>query len=181
MSLSESHQSFQSGRPDHALLVLCMIPAGVPSCNRMISRVGSANLGRKVAMSNACSRVHLIVDPNYGERLRNFAQDEESWVADTVTNQPVIKSIWAAHPADEPLAGITSFRVATDRTPEDWLLDILDAVELHHGQHSQLPAYSVLRVVGAPLSPRLRREFGECGFVRFEDSADGFVAHKLAA
>src|SRR5260221_256515 len=97
------------------------------------------------------------------------------------TNQPVIKSIWGARPAGEPLAGITSFKVAPDKTPEDWLLDILDAVELHHGEHSQSPPYSVLRVVGTPLSPRLREELGEYGFVRFEDSADGFVAHKLAA
>ncbi len=132
-------------------------------------------------MSHTCSRVHLIVDADYGEQLRSLPQDEDSWVADTSTNQPVIKSIWAARPADAPLVGITSFKVAPDKTPEDWLLDILDAVELHHGEHSQSPPYSVLRVVGAPLSPRLRRELGECGFVRFEDSSDGFLAHKLAA
>ncbi len=132
-------------------------------------------------MSHAYSRVHLIVDADYGERLRGLPQDEDSWVADTSTNQPVIKSIWGARPAGEPLAGITSFKVAPDKTPEDWLLDILDAVELHHGEHSQSPPYSVLRVVGTPLSPRLREELGEYGFVRFEDSADGFVAHKLAA
>jgi hypothetical protein len=132
-------------------------------------------------MSHACSRVHLIVDADYGERLRGLPLEEDSWVADTSTNQPVIKSIWAARAVGERMADITSFRVAPDKRPEDWLLDILDAVESHHGEHSQSPPYSVLRVVGTPLSQRLRRELGECGFVRFEDSADGFVAHKLAA
>jgi hypothetical protein len=132
-------------------------------------------------MSHAKSRVQLVVDADYGERLHSLPQDEDSWVVDTSTNQAVIKSIWAARNADAPLVGITSFKVAPDETGEDWLLNILSTVELHHGEDSQSPPYSMLRVIGTPLSPRLRRELGEYGFVRFEDSADGFVAHKLAA
>lgn len=131
-------------------------------------------------MSNACSTVHLIVDADYGERLHSLPQNEASWVAETSSNQPVIKSIWAARLTDELHTGITSFRVAPDKTPEAWLLNILDAVELHHGEHSQWPHYSVLRVVGTPLSKRLRCELEECGFVRFENSVDGFIAHKVA-
>src|SRR5215510_11910515 len=119
-------------------------------------------------MSHARSRVHLIVEADYGERLRALPDDEDLWVADTPTNQPVIKSIWAARSAVAPPFGITSFKVAPDKTPEDWLLDILDTIESHHGEHSQSPPYSVLRVVGTSLSPLLRRELEECGFVRFE-------------
>jgi hypothetical protein len=135
-------------------------------------------------MPHAPSRVHLIVAADYGERLRSLPVSEGAWVADTTTNHPVIKSIWAARPAGGGrghLAGVTSFQVVAAETPEDWLLGILDAVDLHHGEHSQTPPYSELRVVGTPLSARLRAELAEFGFIRYEDSSDGFVAYKLAA
>jgi hypothetical protein len=108
---------------------------------------------------------------------------EAAWVADTLTNRSVIRSIWAARSAETGSRppDITSFQVASDKTPEDWLLGILDAVELHHGEYSQTPPYSVLQVVGTSLSPRLRAELDECGFIRYEDSPDGFVAYKSAA
>jgi len=61
------------------------------------------------------------------------------------------------------------------------VLGILDQVELHHGEHSQSPPYSELQIVGTCLSPRLRAELREYGFVRFENFEDGFVAYKLAA
>ena len=135
-------------------------------------------------MPHAPSRVHLIVAADYGEQLRSLPEGEGAWVADTTTNQPVIKSIWAARPVGGGrgyLAGITSFQVGVNEIPEDWLIGILYAVDLHHGHYSQTPPYSELRVVGASLSPRLRAELAEFGFVRYEDSSDGFVAYKLAA
>jgi hypothetical protein len=135
-------------------------------------------------MPHAPSRVHLIVAADYGELLRSLPVGEGAWVADTTANQPVIKNIWAARSSgggSNHLAGITSFQVASGSTPEDWLLGILDAVDLHHGEYSQTPPYSELRVVGTPLSPRLRAELAEFGFIRYEDSSDGFVAYKLVA
>ncbi|MGH7952838.1 MAG: hypothetical protein ACREFE_13100 [Limisphaerales bacterium] len=116
--------------------------------------------------------------------MRSLPADEAAWVADTSTNHPVIKSIWASYPS-EPYrgypSGITSFQVAEDETPEDWLLGVLDSVEEHHGEYSQTPPYSVLRVVGTVLSPRVRAELESYDFVTFEELSDGFVAHKMAA
>ena len=128
-------------------------------------------------MSQACAKVHVIVAADYGESLRSLPSDEPVWVADTSINKPIIKSIWAARTA-VPRGGITSFKVAPDGTPEDWLLGILDMVELHHGEHSQKPPFSALRVTGASLSTHLRVELEEWGFHRFEDSTDGFVAYR---
>ncbi len=48
--------------------------------------------------------------------------DATRLVADTSTNQPIVKSIWAVRPANEPLADITSFSIAPDKTPEDEFL-----------------------------------------------------------
>lgn len=126
-------------------------------------------------MTPAPSIVHVIVDPDYGERLRDLPGDEAAWVADTSTNHPVIKSIWATHSV-----GITSFKAPADQTPEDWLFGVLDTVEDHHCEYSQTPPYSTLRVIGTTLTPRIRVRLESYDFVRFEDLPEGFVAHKLA-
>ncbi len=44
-------------------------------------------------MAPAPSIVHVIVAPDYGERLRGLPADEAAWVADTPTNHSIIKSI----------------------------------------------------------------------------------------
>lgn len=125
-------------------------------------------------MTLAPSIVHVIVAPEYGERLRDLPGDEAIWVADTATNHPVIKSIWATHSVDR----ITSFQVPADKTPEDWLLGVLDSVDVHHNEYSQTPPYSTLRVTGTVLTPRIRVKLESYQFVEFEDSPEGFVAYK---
>src|SRR5882672_4750261 len=114
-------------------------------------------------MQPASSKVHLIVAPEYGERLTGLPPGEPAWVADTPLNKSVIQRMWS-----QKWEGITSFQVAPTATPEDWLLSILDQVELHHGEYSQSPPYSVLHVVGTGLSGRLRTELEGCGFKQFE-------------
>ena len=134
-------------------------------------------------MALAPSIVHVIVAPDYGERLRGLQPDEAAWVADTSTNHPVIKSIWTSTPVEPDrvhLTGITSFQVAADKTPEDWLLGVLGSVEDHHSEYSQTPPYSILRVIGTILTPSIREQLESYDFVKFEDLPDGFVAHKLA-
>ena len=123
----------------------------------------------------------MIVAPDYGERLRDLPGDEAAWVADTSTNHPIIHSIWATQsvePDPDYLIGITSFEVAADKTPEDWLLGVLDAVEEHHSEYSQTPPYSILRVIGTVLTPRIRMRLESYQFVEFEDLPEGFVARK---
>ncbi len=134
-------------------------------------------------MRLAPSIVHVIVAPDYGERLRDLPADEAAWVADTATNHPVIKSIGATHSVDPNrgyLTGITSFKVPADKTPEDWLLGVLNAVEDHHCEYSQTPPYSILCAIGTVLTPRIRVRLESYHFVRFEDLPEGFLAHKLA-
>jgi len=134
-------------------------------------------------MTPAPAIVHVIVDPDYGERLRDLPGDEAAWVADTSTNHPVIQSIRATQsvePYSGYLTGITSFKVDAGETPEDWLLGVLDPVEVHHNAYSQTPPYTILRVIGTVLTPRIRERLESDDFVKFEDLPEGFVAHKLA-
>ena len=135
-------------------------------------------------MTQAPTRVHVIVDPDYGERLRDLPQGEAAWVADTPTNRAVIQSILAASPPVGPYpgynTGFTRFTVPIDMTPEDWVLGVLDPVDVHHCGYSQTPPYSTLRVIGTVLTPRIRRRLKSYEFVKFEKLPIGFIAHKSA-
>ena len=131
-------------------------------------------------MSGTSSKVHLIVAPDYGERLAALSFGEPTWVADTSINGPVISRVRSSssNSSGKKSANITSFTVAPNQTSEEWLLNILSTLEEHHGQNSQTPPYSVLRVVGTSLSPRVKTELEIFGFARFENSSDGFIAYK---
>ena len=128
------------------------------------------------AMRQATSIVHVIVAPNYGERLESLPPGEPAWVADTPVNKPVIERMWA-----QKWPGITSFSVDLKVGSEKWLVSVLDQVELHHGEYSQPEPYSELYVTGAGLSSDLRKELESYGFKQFEDRPDGFLANKVTA
>src|SRR4051812_25633812 len=115
-------------------------------------------------MSAGSSIVYLIVDAEYGERLRSLPANVPAWIADTPINHPIIQKLWSSRPAPADGTGITSFKVALGKTPEDWLLGIMDVLELHHRDYSQTPPYSELRVIGTSLTPRLRTEFDNNDF-----------------
>jgi hypothetical protein len=121
--------------------------------------------------------VHLIVVSDYGERLRQLPTDEDAWVVDTPGNHAVIQRIWADSP-HRGSVGITSFKVAPNASAEDWALDVLGTIDMHHGQDSEPPLYSALRVVGVRLSPGVQPEFESYGFIKFEETPDGFIAYK---
>ena len=127
-------------------------------------------------MRNGSSKVHVIVAPDYGERLAGLPPNEPVWVADTTVNKPVIERLRA-----QKRLGVTSFRVDLEASTEDWLISILDEVELHHGEFSQSKPYAELSVTGTDLSAELRRELESHGFKQFKDVPDGFLANKMAA
>src|ERR1051326_5146365 len=56
---------------------------------------------------SSSSKVHLIVAPEYGERLTALPPGEPAWVADTPSNKSVIQRMWS-----QEWKGITSFQVA---------------------------------------------------------------------
>jgi hypothetical protein len=91
------------------------------------------------------SRVHVIVQPDYGERLT--CCNEPAWAADTPKNNAAIERM-----RSQQVPGITLFRVETQAVPEDWLVSILDEIELHQGEYSQSEPYSELFVTGTGLS-----------------------------
>lgn len=123
-------------------------------------------------------RVHIVVDPHCGERIRNLPAGEPAWIVDSVDNHPIIQAVWQEHRDLNELTGITSFRFDPDARPEDWLVSMLGEVDLHHGEYSHDPPYSILDVIGASWSERIQAELDKYGFFEHEASPEGFIARR---
>src|SRR5215469_8186204 len=97
-------------------------------------------------------RVVVVVDPKFGERLRNIPQGQPVWIAMSPANEPVVRSLWANSPASDHLTGISSFAYEETVSASDSLIGVLDAIDLHHGPHSSPAPYKTLEVVGTQLN-----------------------------
>jgi hypothetical protein len=127
---------------------------------------------------NLASSVLVIVDPNYGERLRQVWPGQPVWIAMSSTNEPTVRSLWASHPDGDHLSGITGFRFDANARPENSLLDNLNMIDLHHGLHSSKDPYTVLEVSGARLTIDVRDALSKLGFEKFLENTDGFTARR---
>jgi hypothetical protein len=133
---------------------------------------------RSPKKENPTSSVFMILDPNYGDRLRQVWPGRPVWITMSSINEPAVRSLWAAHPDVDHLSGITGFRFDAHASPEESLLDNLDAVDLHHGPHSSKEPYTVLEVSGARLTINVREAMSKLGFERFSENPDGFIARR---
>jgi hypothetical protein len=120
----------------------------------------------------------VILDPNYGERLRQVWPGQPVWIAMSSINEPMVRSLRAAHPDGDQLSGITAFRFDADAPPEKSLLDSLNMVDLHHGLYSSEDPYIALEVIGARLTINVREILSKLGFEKFLENPDGFTARR---
>ena len=127
---------------------------------------------------NLTGSVLVVLDPNYGERLRQMWPGRSVWIALSPINEPTVRSLWASHPDCDHLSGITGFRFDADALPENSLLDTLDMIDLHHGLQSSKDPYTVLEVVGARLTTDVREVLCKLGFERCLEHTDGFTARR---
>jgi hypothetical protein len=121
-------------------------------------------------------RVFVVVDPQYGERLPELAQRGPVWIVDTPANRVAAQQLWAANPNRCHLDGVTKFKFGEGRSFEDILIDELDTIDLHHGTYSADPPYTVLEVIGAAISVRLKAKLSQYGFDEFQETSEGFRA-----
>src|SRR4051794_18532037 len=115
-------------------------------------------------MNTSDYRVAIVADPAFGERLKPLAERMHVWVADTPANRNAAQQIWTHVSAPSIERGATTFRVSPSESTDAWVIDILPAVELHHGEYSHNPPVSTLEIHGAVLSPRLRDALHSIGF-----------------
>jgi hypothetical protein len=104
--------------------------------------------------------VGVVVDADFGDRLLNLATRMPVWVAATPPNRAAAERVRATLPDSD----VTTFTVDPAGTPDAWCIAELETIELHHGEHSEKPAYSVLETFGGEGTPALIRELCALGF-----------------
>lgn len=122
--------------------------------------------------------VGLVLDPQFGEKLVSLNSQIHVWIVDTPANQNIIQQIWAKHSTPSIERGITTFKVLPESSAEERCLGILSSIDLHHGEYSHNPPYSILEVIGLHFKDELKSRFIELGFDRFELTNEGFRAIK---
>ncbi len=120
--------------------------------------------------------VAIVVDPAFGERLHALIGRMPVWVADTPPNRAAAEAHWRTRADTSDTEGLTTFLVDPDQAPEDWCAGALDAVILHHGEHSHDPPVTVLEVVGARPVQRLVAVLVQYGFAEVRQTREGFQA-----
>ena len=119
----------------------------------------------------SATEVLLVLDTEFGARALELANGNPVWAVSSPAN------LAAAETARHVGLSFTVLKV-NGASPEDWLVNHIDSVDQHHNEFSQRSAYSLLRVVGASLSPRVQSCLQEFGFVRFEAEPRSFCAYK---
>lgn len=119
----------------------------------------------------ASTKVALVLDRGYGEKLRDLATRMEVWIIDTPPNKTVAQELWKR----DPIYMITTFKTppVLDETCFEGLMD---DIELHHGECSQTPAFGELEVVGLHPSHVIDDVLTDYGFARVDTTTEGFRA-----
>jgi hypothetical protein len=93
-------------------------------------------------------RVVLIVDRNFGAKLREIPPQTPVWIVATPANSPEIRERWAQHPNATQFDGTTSFNDVPDLSPDLLAEEMVEDIELHHGALSHDPPMNSLEIIG---------------------------------
>lgn len=120
--------------------------------------------------------VSVVLDSEFGPRLRELLKEGPIWVVANATNRAAAELLWAEFPGRNHLDRVTIFDALAGRSPAQMLIAQMGAIDLHHGAHSADPAYTVIRVLGCELDPLVQECLSDFGFNSFQRTAEGFEA-----
>jgi hypothetical protein len=129
-----------------------------------------------MAGDDQSTRVLIILDPDYGDRLRAVSPGRPIWIELSPANEPVVRALWASQPGQHYRTGITGMKFIPEIAPEENLLAQLATIDLHHGPYSSDTPYAELEVVGCQLTASIRDALIKLGFVHFVALPKGFAA-----
>lgn len=124
-------------------------------------------------------RVALVVEESFSE-LVDLVSRMHVWVCASAANCRAAESIWAARPEHSLEIGVTTFEFNANDRPEQTLLRVVEDVDLHHGQYSHDPPWTVLEVFGASPTEEVVAALGAYGVRRIEQTPRGFAAFREA-
>ena len=120
--------------------------------------------------------VLVVLDPDFGDRLRDVWPGQAVWITMSPANEPVVRAIWASARSSNHLVGITGFRYQENISEQDRLLAELETIQLHHGPYSTSSPFTVLKVIGCKLTDAVQSALSELGFYDHRQSPEGFIA-----
>ena len=120
--------------------------------------------------------VAVVLDPTFGQRLRDLAKQFDLWVVPSSQNRTAVEQIWADKTSNNHQVTIWSEPINLEL--ENSWQGIVSNVELHHGEYSHDPAVSTLEIIGAKPIPVARQVLAEFGFNIIEDTPEGFRARR---
>lgn len=115
--------------------------------------------------------VALVLDPEYGENLKNIAARASVWVIDSPANKCFAQSIWAMCPNSDHT--VTTF-IKKGVFDDSCLEDLMDNVELHH------PRFRTLEILGLAPTTEVRRVLKEFGFDIRNETRNGLLATRIS-
>ena len=128
---------------------------------------------------NEAYAVAIVLDPNFGVRLREVAARFDLWTVTSQINRTVVEQLWKEAAETNEFQDVSIWTSElTGPTVAEWRA-ILENIEDHHGPHGHDPPVTILEVYGAPFTNELRRELGHYGYDTFEPTSDGFRAIRL--
>ena len=120
--------------------------------------------------------VAVVVDPQFGERLRQLAERVDMWAVPSPINTPVVQDIWTANRKRESTQQLTMWSHTFDLEAADDWLTMFEDIELHHGHYSHDPPVSVLEIYGAEPTSVAIRACRALGYDYVETTSYGFRA-----
>ncbi|MGH6714659.1 MAG: hypothetical protein ACREDC_00565 [Bradyrhizobium sp.] len=129
-------------------------------------------------LNASAESVLVIVDPDFGEKLRTIPAGRPVWITMSSANEPIVRSLWETLASADHLTGITGFRFDGEISAEGRFLAELETIDLHHGPYSSTSPYTEIAVTGARLTAEIRANLSDIGFADFTEAADGFTARR---
>jgi hypothetical protein len=123
--------------------------------------------------------VVLVLDTQFGERLRALPAAAPAWVAASDLNTPVAHHI-RRHSSRLPHAGLTTFTYLATCDLIDFFESLLITIHDHHGPSSQQHGYASLLVIGLPFGPQVAEILADNGLQLHCLTASGFVAKRTS-
>jgi hypothetical protein len=116
--------------------------------------------------------VAIVFCPDFSSELETTLEHMHAWIAETPANRRAVEAIWLTDKHCKSLIELTTFKSDAG----DVRLGILQTVEDHHNEYTQVGPYDELVVFGLRLTQEVRAECEEFGFDLFEETDQGFKA-----
>lgn len=129
-------------------------------------------------MDSAPHKVAIVVDREFSNQLSGLASTMHVWVCDTPSNRAAAGAIWDDDPNYDLESGVTTFDFSTEASATENVNAVLGEVDLHHGEYSHDPPWSVIQVFGCMPNENLTAAFALFGAKIFLTGPDTFEARR---